>query len=162
VLLEDLLGTWPDLHVNIDPKHESAVEALGDVLERLGALDRVCVGSFSDRRLARLRRRFGQRLCTSLGPLGVLRLRAASVRLPVGAPRADCVHIPTHIARHQLVDPRLVSRAHADGLAVHVWTIDDVDEMARLLDLGVDGIMTDRPATLRELLVRRGQWIDAA
>jgi glycerophosphoryl diester phosphodiesterase len=162
VLLEDLLGTWPDLRVNIDPKHGSAVDALGDVLDRLDALDRVCIGSFSDRRLDRLRRRFGPRLCTSLGPLGVLRLRAASFGLPVGVPRAACVQIPTDIARHQLVDRSLVSRAHAAGLAVHVWTIDDVGEMSRLLDLGVDGLMTDRPAALRELLVRRGQWIETA
>jgi glycerophosphoryl diester phosphodiesterase len=52
-----------------------------------------------------------------------------------------------------------VAAAHARGLPVHVWTIDDPDEMARLLDLGVDGIMTDRPDLLKDLLVARGEWV---
>ncbi len=59
-----------------------------------------------------------------------------------------------------VVTERFVRRAHRRGIEVHVWTIDDADEMERLLDLGVDGIMTDRPAVLREVLERRGQWIE--
>ena len=58
-----------------------------------------------------------------------------------------------------VVDARFVKCAHARGVKVHVWTIDDRDEMVRLLDLGVDGIMTDRPAVLREVLESRGEWV---
>ncbi len=158
VLLEDLLGAWPDLRVNIDPKHDSAVDALGDTLERVDALDRVCIGSFSDRRLARLRTRFGRQLCTSMGPLGVARVRAASLHIPNGLPAGQCVQVPTSAGRFVLVDHRFVAAAHRLGLAVHVWTIDDPAEMERLLDLGVDGLMTDRPVALRDVLLRRGQW----
>ncbi|HEY5153517.1 MAG TPA: glycerophosphodiester phosphodiesterase family protein, partial [Acidimicrobiales bacterium] len=71
--LEDLLGAWPELRVNIDPKHDSAVDALAETLGRTGAVDRVCIGAFSDRRIARLRQLLGPRLCTSLGPRGVAR-----------------------------------------------------------------------------------------
>jgi glycerophosphoryl diester phosphodiesterase len=57
-----------------------------------------------------------------------------------------------------IVTPRFIGRAHAAGLEVHVWTIDDPLEMRRLLTLGVDGIMTDRPELLRDVLRERGEW----
>ncbi len=157
-LLEDLLGTWPELRVNIDPKADSAVEPLIEVLRRTHAVDRVCIGSFSDRRLAVLRGRLGERLCTSLGPKGTARLRGASWHLPVGRLAAACAQVPPSMKGIPLVDERFVATAHERGLQVHVWTIDDPHEMRRLLDLGVDGIMTDRPAVLREVLVDRGTW----
>ena len=86
-LFTDLLGAWPDMNLNIDPKHGSSVEPLADAIRRAGAIDRVCIGSFSDRRIARLRELLGDALCTSAGPKGVARLRAASFRRPVGLPR---------------------------------------------------------------------------
>lgn len=155
--LEDLLSAWPDLRVNIDPKHDSAVEPLAAVLRRAGAVDRVCIGSFSDRRIARLRDLLGDGLCTSMGPRAVARLRAAGYGWP-HRPSHDCVQVPTHQGPLTLVDQRFVATAHRLGVAVHVWTIDEPDEMERLLDLGVDGIMTDEPAVLRDVLQRRGQW----
>jgi glycerophosphoryl diester phosphodiesterase len=54
-----------------------------------------------------------------------------------------------------VVDRRFVALAHRAGLQVHVWTVDDPAEMNRLLDLGVDGIMTDRPEVLRDVLMSR-------
>ena len=157
-LLEEILGSWPDLRVNIDPKHDGCVEALIDVIERTGSVDRVCIGSFSDRRIATLRGRLGPRLCTSLGPRGLARLRGSSFHLPLGVLSAGCAQVPTTVKGRTLVDERFLEAAHGRGLQVHVWTIDDPVEMARLLDLGVDGIMTDRPAVLRDVLVGRGGW----
>ncbi len=159
-LLEDLLGTWPDLRVNIDPKHDGAVDALAEVIVRSGAIDRVCVGSFSDRRLARLRRRLGERLCWSHGPAGIARARVGSLGVPVGRLGAAWVQVPVRQGRVTIVDERFVHFVHHRGLQLHVWTIDDEDEMDHLLDLGVDGIMTDRPAVLRGVLERRGSWVD--
>lgn len=159
-LFEDLLGTFPDIRVNIDPKHDGAVIALVDVLKRCNAIDRVCIGAFSDRRLSRIRTLLGQSVCTSLGPRGIARLRSASFGVPVGQFPAPCAQVPTGARGVTLVDTRFVKEAHKRGIHIHVWTIDDRDEMIRLLDLGVDGIMTDRPAVLREVLEARGQWID--
>jgi glycerophosphoryl diester phosphodiesterase len=158
---EELLATWPDLRVNVDPKHDGAVPALVDALQRANAVDRVCIGAFSDRRLTRLRRLLGPRLCTSLGPGGVARLRGASYGGPSGRLSSPCAQVPTRQGRFPLVDERFLRVAHRRGMHVHVWTIDDADEMRRLLDLGVDGIMTDRPAVLREVLEARGQWVGA-
>lgn len=162
-LLEDLLGTWPELRVNIDPKHDGAVDALAAVIERTGAVARVCIGAFSDKRLARLRLRLGPHLCTALGPRDTARLRASSYGPPVGRlPDAGCVQVPWRHKLGTLVDERFVRAAHDRGLQVHVWTIDDPAEMGELLDLGVDGIMTDRPAVLRDVLEVRGEWSGAS
>jgi glycerophosphoryl diester phosphodiesterase len=157
-LLEDVLGTWPDLRVNIDPKHDTAVAPLRDVVNRVGAVDRVCVGSFSGRRIARLRDALGARLCTAMGPGAILRLRLASLGLPLGSFASDCAQVPVGYGPVPVVDRRFLAAAHRRGLRVHVWTIDDEAEMDRLLDLGVDGIMTDRAELLRTVLQRRGAW----
>jgi len=154
-LLVDLLEEWPNARFNIDCKSDAAAAPLADVLERMGALDRVCVASFSDRRTARLRRRLGTRLCTGAGPLEIGALRV--IRRVVGP--AHAVQVPVRKGPVTLVTAGLVKAAHRSGVAVHVWTIDDAVEMDRLLDLGVDGIMTDRPALLRDVLTARGQWV---
>jgi len=156
--LQDLLQTWPNLRINIDPKHDEVVEPLGDLLQKLSALDRVCIGSFSDRRIEHFRERFGRAVCTSMGPRSVAKLRASSFGLGRSRPADNCVQVPTHAGKVPLVDRRFVRRAHRLGLPVHVWTIDDPEEMSRLLDLGVDGIMTDRPEVLKQVLEARAQW----
>jgi len=157
-LLEDLLTTWPNLRINIDPKHDEVVEPLAALLRNVQALDRVCIGSFSDRRIEQFRERFGDAVCTSMGPKSVAKLKASSFGLGRSRPTDNCVQVPTHTGKVPLVDRRFLRRAHRLGLPVHIWTIDDPIEMHRLLDLGVDGIMTDRPAVLKDVLQSRSQW----
>ena len=157
-LMEDLLGAFPHVKVNIDPKHDGAVDALAAVIERTGAVDRVCIGSFSDKRIARLQARLGTELCTSLGPRATAKLRGRSYGIPAGGLPGPCAQVPRAIRGVTLVDERFVAKAHRLGLQVHVWTVDDPAEMHELLDLGVDGIMTDRPTILREVLESRGAW----
>lgn len=158
--LDELLIAWPDVRVNIDPKHDESVEPLAEVIRRTATLDRVCVGAFSDKRIERLRKLLGPRLCTALGSRGVARLRGASYRLPGGSFAAGCVQVPRRARGLTIVDEKFVAAAHDRALQVHVWTIDDPAEMAELLDLGVDGLMTDRPTALREVLRSRGEWVE--
>jgi len=73
---------------------------------------------------------------------------------------ALAAQVPVRQRRVTVVSERFVRRAHRSGVAVHVWTIDAPAEMHRLLDLGVDGIMTDRPRILRDVFVQRGLWAD--
>jgi glycerophosphoryl diester phosphodiesterase len=155
---DELLAAWPDVRFNIDPKHDRAVDALAEAIDRAGAIDRVIIGAFSDKRLARLRERLGPRLCTSLGPRSVAKLRAASYGLPLGSLPSPCVQVPVRHGGVTIVDERFVRVAHRSGLQVHVWTVDDPAEMDRLLDLGVDGIMTDRPEVLKQVLIDRHSW----
>lgn len=101
----------------------------------------------------------GRRLCTAMGPGSIARLRGASYHVPAGGFAADCAQVPAQQGRVTIVDERFVASAHERGIAVHVWTIDDEAEMDRLLDLGVDGLMTDRAAVLRAVMERRGTWV---
>jgi glycerophosphoryl diester phosphodiesterase len=78
-------------------------------------------------------------------------------RAPRGQ-RASVLQLPARTRGITVVDRRLVEAAHANGLQVHVWTVNEPGEMAALLDVGVDGIITDRPDLLKELLLARGQW----
>lgn len=157
-LLDEVLERWPDLHFNIDPKSDGAALALADTLEKHGALERVCVGSFSDRRLVRLRRRLGPGLCSSAGPVQVARIWSAAHGVPLGRPQADCLQVPVRHHGIPIVTPRFIASAHRRGLPVHVWTVDEAAEMEGLLDMGVDGLITDRPTLLRDILQRRGLW----
>jgi glycerophosphoryl diester phosphodiesterase len=160
--LHELLVRFPTARFNIDAKADSAVAPMVDVVRSLHALDRVCAASFSDRRIARIRALSGSRLCTSMGrnAVAVAWLASRSGRMP--AFNADCVQVPVQWRGVRVVDRRFVRAAHAAGLQVHVWTVDDEPTMTELLELGVDGIMTDKPSLLRAALTHRGQWSDAA
>lgn len=161
--LEEALAAWPEMFWNIDAKHDSVVGPLIETIHRCHAVDRVCITSFNDRRLARIKRALGPRLCTGMGPVTSAALRAASV-MP-GRPGASvgaliggfgAAQVPIRQGRVPVVDRRFIDAAHRFGIAVHVWTVDDALTMEKLLDLGADGIMTDRPSALKDLLVRRG------
>ena len=157
--LEDLLGAWPALRVNIDPKHDGAVEPLIEVLRRTAAVERVCIGAFSDERLARVRDALPG-ICTSLGPAESLQLGlAAAGHDGVDDLPAPCAQLPPAYGETPVVTAEVVAEVHRRGMQVHVWTIDDPTEMASLLDLGVDGIMTDRPAVLKDVLKARDSWV---
>ncbi|MCU1614205.1 MAG: yqiK [Frankiales bacterium] len=160
--LEDLLGVWPDMRFNLDIKAAGVVAPLVRLIRRLRITDRICLASFSDARIAAVRRLLGPTVCTALGPRGVAALRLASYRpRAAGLVRiqAGCAQVPLQLGGRALVDERFVAAAHALGLQVHVWTVDTPQDASAMLDLGVDGIMTDRPAMLREVLEKRGQWV---
>ncbi|MFE2439459.1 glycerophosphodiester phosphodiesterase [Streptomyces sp. NPDC059409] len=159
-LFEELLEIFPEVRWNIDVKAEPALGPLLELIRRHDAWDRVCVGSFSEARVVRAQRLAGPRLATSYGTRGVLGLRLRSWGLPA-APRRSAVaaQVPEAQSGVRVVDHRFVRAAHARGLQVHVWTVNDPDRMHRLLDLGVDGIMTDHIDTLRKVMEDRGVWV---
>ncbi|MCZ7629593.1 MAG: glycerophosphodiester phosphodiesterase [Microthrixaceae bacterium] len=163
---EELLVSFPDQRFNIDPKSDAVVGPLMDALVRLDAVDRVCVGAFSQSRLKRARDRLGPALCTSAGPRETVHAMAlarispgASVRRAERGPsiRLDygCLQIPLRHKGVRVLTAGLLEWAHNADVQVHVWTVDDPTEMHRLLDMGVDGIMTDRPSILRKVLDER-------
>lgn len=156
----ELAKDHPQLRLNVDPKADSSVGPLLDALAASGLSDRILLGSFSDRRLRYLRSVLGPDQATSMGPQEIFSLVRRS-RVALGRPRphrAVAAAVPLSARRVPVITHHFVERAHAEQIEVHAWTIDDPSTMERLLDLGVDGIMTDRPDLLRDVLVRRGDW----
>jgi glycerophosphoryl diester phosphodiesterase len=167
-LLEDILSSWPAARVNIDIKDAPAITPLLEVLQRTKAWQRVCVTSFSTRRLTQLRallpRFTDQDVCMSLGPRGVMALRAKSYGGPLdklvrlAATGVACAQVPYGLGRLPFVTEAFLDQAHALGLKVHAWTVNDARTMERLLDFGIDGIMTDELITLRDVMMTHGHW----
>lgn len=157
--LAELVDALPGARFNIDLKSRRAPEALAAFVVERGLEDRVLVGSFSAGRLRRFRRLTRGRVPTAAHRAEIvahLLLPARLARLATpGRPAALQVPVRRVVPIATAV---FVRRVHAAGRQVHVWTVDDPDEMRALLDLGVDGLMTDRTDLLREVLVERGAW----
>jgi glycerophosphoryl diester phosphodiesterase len=160
--LAALFEEFPTTRFNIDLKAAAAVPLLARFVDDHAAWDRVLVGSFSARRLNEFRRLTRGRVPTSAHPLEVVAFRfLPSGRLAdrLTRRRVAALQIPHRRGPLTIATSGLVRRAHAAGKHVHVWTIDDAEEIRELLDRGVDGVMTDRTDILKEVLVRRGQWM---
>lgn len=159
VRLDEVLQAHPGLALNVDLKEPAVVQPALQVVRAADALDRVRFASFSARRLAMLRRQ-EPRATTSLGGFdiaGLMLLSEAALPLPHTRwgwtrGRVDAVQVPPMHRGMQVVTRRFVAQAHTAGLEVHVWTIDDPEEMRRLAALNVDAIMTDVPTLALEIL----------
>jgi glycerophosphoryl diester phosphodiesterase len=162
--IADLIEHLPGARFNIDIKSDAAVTLLAELVECMGIHQRVCVGAFTERRLRAFRRLVSRPVATSYGPVGVGLSRYAPRRLAerLLRGRGDALQVPHRHRGLHIVTPRFIARAHAAGRPVHVWTVDEPEEMDLLLDLGVDGLISDRTDVLRDVLVRRGQWLEAA
>jgi glycerophosphoryl diester phosphodiesterase len=163
--LEDVLEEIPGVHFNVDIKSGSAVLPFLRTLERTGTYERVAAASFSDARLARMRRLAGPRLVTSMGPRSVAAIWAGG-RIPLlrlgFLARGAMAQVPVRQGGLTVVDRAFLAAANRSGIEVHTWTIDDGNQMRDLLDLGVHGIVTDRPDILRDVLIERGAWHPAS
>ena len=155
--LEDVAREFDDCRLVVDLKEDGLADPVWDLIRRLDIADRIIVGSFSDRRLAEFRALSGGAVATSAGPRAVARaLAAAAVKTP--PLRADALQVPVSARGVPIVTARSVERFHDAGYQVHVWTVNSSKQMHRLLDLGVDGIITDRPDALKAVMIERGVW----
>jgi glycerophosphoryl diester phosphodiesterase len=168
-LLEHVLTELPDTRITVELKSDAVVEPVLEVLERTGSWNRVCLGSYHDGRLRRARVTAGPRLCTSMAQAAAVGLRTrawldglpAPLRhLPAPPFPGELAQLPRRFGPLTVVDAALVRAAHASGREVHVWTVDVPAEMVALLDLGADGLLSDRPDVLRDVLHARGAWQD--
>lgn len=155
-LLHEVLTAWPGIYLNIDLKSEAAVAPFIELVARLKVQDRICVASFSDSRIQQVAAALERPPCVSAGRSAAARLITAR-RRPARLP--DVLQLPAAVGPVPLITSRLVDRLHGWGVAVHAWTINDAGTMTRLLDAGVDALISDETAELRTVLQARGEWV---
>jgi glycerophosphoryl diester phosphodiesterase len=154
--IAEVLRAFPDAYFTIDVKDEAAVMPLAKTLIETDAAHRVCAAGAWDGWLARLRHEVGPELTTALGWRALATLLASAptnLIPPWWHDPGRFAHVPV-----RLMNTRLLARAHALGVRVVTWTVNDPRRMHRLLDVGVDGIITDRPDLLRDVLIASDQW----
>ncbi|GAA1988357.1 glycerophosphodiester phosphodiesterase [Terrabacter lapilli] len=162
-LVTEVLDTWPDVRLNIDLKAPGTAEPLWRLVEERRLHEQICVGSFSQRNISEFRRLSRGTVATAAAQAGTALARFAprSLTALLRTP-ADVFQVPVSVAVRGRVVPvvtaPLLAAAHRYGKQVHVWTIDDASQMHRLLDLGVDGLVSDRIDVLKDVLVARGSW----
>jgi len=151
--LEEVLEACPDIWINVEVKEPAAARPTVEIVERHGAVSRVLIAAEHEacRRGAR----------GYAGPWGASRRQLLPFwvlhTLPGGGPytpSADVLQVPETWNGLRIVSPRFVREAHRRNLPVQVWTVDNPKDMERLLEWGVDGIQTDRPDVLAEVLSR--------
>lgn len=151
---EEVLEALPGVRMNVETKDSRSAQPLVDAIRRHGAEGRVLVAAEVERHRASV--------VGYPGPWGASRRDLFrfffAVHLPLGrryTPRCEALQVPERYWGVQVVSPRFLREAHLRNLPVHVWTVDEADDMHRLLDMGVDGIQTDRPDRLAKVLSER-------
>ncbi|HEV7171744.1 glycerophosphodiester phosphodiesterase family protein [Pedococcus sp.] len=158
--LVEALEAFPDARFTVDLKERDAIAPLVRVLRHSDFRERVCVAGAWDGWLATVRQAVpGVRTALGWRSLSAL-VCSARAGMPPNrrCATAEFAHVPLRLGRVPVFVERLVEGAHRIGVRVVVWTVDDPVQLTRLLDAGVDGIITDRPDLLREVLLARGQW----
>jgi glycerophosphoryl diester phosphodiesterase len=159
--LREVLERFPGVVLNLDIKQTAPVvapyeEALARLLAEYDRVDDVIVASFLDPATDAFRG-FAPRVPTSAGTMATADAwRAVQAGEAIPEMASVAFQVPEHFGDQIVVDGRFVAAAHAAGKAVHVWTVNDAESMSRLLDLGVDGIISDLPSTLCGVLAARG------
>jgi len=149
--LESTLQKFPDTLFQIDVKTDEVVLPAMEVIKKTNSTDKVCIASFSSKRLKQVHKLYPE-ICLSMGPFEVMKLLLSSFGLYRNKVPGNCLQIPIYQYGIKLVTKRFINYIHSIGLKIHVWTINDEDTMQKLIDLGVDGIITDRPKALKDLL----------
>ena len=152
--LADVFAEFPDTHFNIDLKGPGMEWAVADVVREAGREDSVLIGSFIGRRTAKFRRITQRAIATSAGPRDTLAMFAASRRGRYVKRPVEAYQLPFNY-RSLPIDQKYVDAIHDAGAQVHFWTVNEKPDMHRLLDLGADGIVTDRPDLLYEVITER-------
>ena len=153
--LEETLKQFPDTKFQIDFKTDEVVDPAIEIINKLPHVKKnLCVASFSSQRLQKIKSKLSD-VTYSMGPHEVLKLLLKSFGIYRGEVGGDCLQIPIYRYGIKIVTKRFVDFCKRENIKISVWTINSTEEMDYLIDLDVDGIITDKPKALINLLASR-------
>lgn len=158
---EELLLAFPKAHFNVDLKDRGSASRLAMLIAKYDAFDRVLIASFAGSHRIAAQKILKHRIATSPGFLGAAAATTISKISPLpslGLAGFAALQVPEFHGKIRVVSKKSITRAHALGLQIHVWVVNEATDMHRLLDLGVDGIMSDRADLLATVMQERGHW----
>ena len=157
-LLLELLDSFPNCFFNIDCKVDETVKPLVDLIKNKALFDRVCVGSFSQKRINYIRKSLGKDVKTSMGPSEVILSKFLSYTSVKYNFQSSYTSIPIKRYGVSLLDKRNIDYLKSTNQKVIAWTINNEDQMKMLINMGVDGIMTDNLSLLKKVLIDENLW----
>ena len=156
--LKSVLEEFPDVQLNIDAKSWKVVRPLCEVIRETNSYNRICIGGFNDLRIYSIIRQLGSSVCYSLGPVGVMCCYLAFIANKNFKVNAGCLQIPEAVFGYNFASKKFIEFAHRSGLLVHIWTVNKESRMRKLIDFGVDGIMTDNCIGLKKVMQEYELW----
>ena len=156
--LLEILEEFPESQLNIDAKSWKVVNPLCQVIKTTEAYNRICIGGFNDFRIYRVIKNLNPLVCYSPGPLGCLYFYFCFLINRIPKLRAGCLQLPESFLGHSFLSKNFVEFAHKSGLLVHIWTINEESRMRSLIEVGVDGIMTDNCVGLKKVMMEYNLW----
>ena len=149
--LDETLQTFPDMCFQIDVKTDEVAMPALEVIHKCRAEDRVCIASFNSSRLSKVNNKYPE-ICLSMGPNEVGKMLLSSFGLYKKTIMGDCLQVPMYYYGIKVVTKRFIDFIHSKGLKICVWTINDEKTFRKLIEMKVDGIITDKPKFLYEVL----------
>lgn len=156
-LFEDVINNFKSINFNIDPKSNRAAFLLQKILIERSDLDRFCIGSHYQSRLNLFQLDQFKNMATSMSRMEVLKF-FINRYYSLFSMNTPCLQVPVSFKGITIVSKKFINFVHEKNMKIHVWTVDSADTMQDLIDLGVDGIMTDRPSILKEILIKNNLW----
>lgn len=157
-LLSELLNSFTDCFFNIDCKVDETVQPLINLINNKDFINRVCIGSFSQKRINFIRKSLGKEVKTSMGPAEVILSKFLSYTSLGYNFKSSYTSIPIRRYGINLLDERNINYLKSNNQKVIAWTINDEDQMKMLINIGIDGIMTDNLTLLKKVLIEENLW----
>ena len=157
-LLSELLNSFTDCFFNIDCKVDETVQPLINLINNKDFINRVCIGSFSQKRINFIRKSLGKEVKTSMGPAEVILSKFLSYTSLGYNFKSSYTSIPIRRYGINLLEERNIKYLKSNNQKVIAWTINDEDQMKMLINIGIDGIMTDNLTLLKKVLIEESLW----